>query len=124
MHVERHFWSVGPLRAAHRISGIIAFPSSIPSSVSEYSTRGGISAKDCRVISFSACRSLSVSERVFGLMPPSSFMRSVNLSLPLLQSPLMIRSAHFLLMTSMTPSMGQKHRWLHCLGMFCYFLWG
>jgi len=38
------------LFAVHSRSGIIDFLSSVPSFVSAYSTRGGISAKDSRVI--------------------------------------------------------------------------
>ena len=87
---------------------MIAFLSSAPFSVSEYSTRGGISAKDSLLIICSVWRSLSVSDKVFGLMPLNSFIKSLNLKVPRLPRALTTKSVHFLLMTSMTPFMGQR----------------
>ena len=95
------------LFAVHSKSGIIDFLSSVPSFVSEYSTRGGISANDSRLIKPSACRSFSVSDRVFGLMPFNVSISLLNLSFLLLPMVLMISSAHFLLITSMIPLSGQ-----------------
>ena len=95
------------LFAVHSKRGIIDFLSSVPSVVREYSTRGGISAKDSLVIKPSAWRSFSVSDRVFGLIPRSVSMSLLNLSFPLLPKVLMISSAHFLLITSMIPLSGQ-----------------
>lgn len=108
-YVEAHL-SLFPcsLVAAHFKRGMIAFLSSIPSRVSEYSTRGGISAKDSLLINPSAWSSFSVSDKVFGLIPPNSSIKPLNLSLSRLPRALTIKSAHFLLMTSMTPSRGQK----------------
>ena len=68
------------LVAAHFSRGIIALLSSAPSLVREYSTRGGISAKDSLLISPSACSSFNVSDNVFGLIPSNSFIRPLNLS--------------------------------------------
>ena len=116
-HVEVHFLLLGSLVAAHFIRGIIAFPSCIPSCDREYSTLGGISAKGSLFMSFSACSSFSVSERVFGLIPFSCFMRSLNRSVPWFRKALMTRSVHFLPMMSMIPLMGQKQSWLHWLGI-------
>jgi len=112
------------LFAVHSRSGIIDFLSSIPSFVREYSTRGGISAKDSRVISPSVCRSFSVSESVFGLMPCRVSIILLNLSFPWLPNVLIMRSAHFLLITSMMPFRGQRHVW-GCLGgmWFTFFVY-
>ena len=95
------------LFAVHSKRGIIDFLSSMPSFVREYSTRGGISAKDSLVIRPSAWSSLSVSDRVFGLIPFNVSMILLNLSFLELPSALMIRSAHFLLIRSMMPLSGQ-----------------
>ena len=122
-HVEVHFLSWCSLVAAHFIRGIIASPSSIPSCDREYSTRGGISAKDSLFMSFSVWSSFSVSERVFGLIPFNCFIRSLNRSVPWLRRALMIRSAHFLPIMSMIPLRGQKQRWLHLLVILLLPLW-
>ncbi len=109
------------LVAAHFKTGMIAFLSSMPSCVSEYSTRGGISAKDSLMTNPSACSSFKVSDNVFGLIPFNSFISPLNLSFPRLPRALMIKSAHFLLMTSMTPLRGQKQRWRLSPCMSDYF---
>ena len=95
------------LFAVHFKRGIIDFLSSVPSVVREYSTRGGISAKDSLVIKPSVWRPFSVSESVFGLMPFNVSMSLLNLSFPQLPNALMMRSVHFLLIMSMMPLSGQ-----------------
>ena len=109
------------LFAVHSKSGIIDFLSSVPSFVREYSTRGGISAKDSRLIKPSAWRSFSVSDRVFGLMPFNVSMSLLNLNFPQLPMVLMMRSAHFLLIISMMPFSGQMQicsSFLHMMTAF------
>ena len=96
------------LFAVHSKSGIIDFLSSAPSFVREYSTRGGISANDSRLIKPSAWSSFSVSDSVFGLIPLKVSMILLNRSFPQLPNALIIRSAHFLLIRSMTPLRGQR----------------
>jgi hypothetical protein len=110
------------LFAVHSRSGIIDFLSSVPSFVREYSTRGGISAKDSRVIRPSFWRSFNVSESVFGLMPCRVSIILLNLSFPWLPNVLIIRSAHFLLITSIMPFRGQRHVWGFLGGMGFTFL--
>ncbi len=105
----------------HFRRGRIAFLSSAPSFVREYSTRGGISAKDSRLISPSVCSSFSVSDRVFGLTLSRVFIKLVNRSFPLFPNALIIISAHFLLMMSMTPFTGQKQVLLCFSIMHSYF---
>ena len=110
LHGIVHFLLRCSLIAAHLKRGTIAAASSMPSWDSEYSTRGGISAKLSLLIILSACSCFSVSERVFGLMPSNSFNKLLNRSFRRLQRTLMMKSAHFLLMMSMIPSIGQKQR--------------
>ena len=99
--------SIPPLFAVHSKRGIIDFLRSTPSFVREYSTRGGISAKDSLLIKPSAWSSFSVSDRVLGLMPCRVCINLLNLSFPWLPNVLMIKSAHFLLIRSITPFRGQ-----------------
>jgi len=95
---------------------MIAFHSPLPSSVREYSTRGGISAKDSRCTKPSFCSFFRVSETVFGLTICSCFMSSLNRALPQLPMTLIIKSAHFLPITSIMPSSGQE-----CISSFSMF---
>lgn len=95
------------LFAVHSRRGIIDFLSLTLSLVSEYSTRGGISAKDSLFINPSVCRSFSISERVFGPIPFSVSIILLNLSFSQLPRMLMMRSVHFLLIMSMMSLMGQ-----------------
>ena len=95
---------------AHRSRGTIAFRSSDPSSVKKYSTRGGISEKDSRPINRSSRSSFNVSDRVLGLIPSSSDIRSLNRSRPDTPSLLMIRSAHFFDMHVRMPPKAHTHR--------------
>ena len=99
--------SMPPLFAVHSKRGIIDFLRSIPSFVREYSTRGGISAKDSRLIRRSAWSSFSVSDNDLGLMPCKVSISLLNLRVPQLPNALIIRSAHFLLIRSITPFRGQ-----------------
>jgi len=92
------------------------FLSSFPSSVREYSTRGGISLKLSFFTKPSACRAFKVSDKVFGLMSPSSFIKLLNLSVPWFPRAFVIRRVHFLLITSIIPFRGQKQR---CSVPFC-----
>jgi hypothetical protein len=116
LHGNLHFLLLRSLIAAHLSRGTMAAASSTPSCDNEYSTRGGISAKLSLLIILSVCSCFNVSESVFGLMPLNSFIRSLNRSFRRLQRTLMMKSAHFLLITSIIPSMGQRHRWLHSSG--------
>jgi hypothetical protein len=94
---------------AHSIKGIIAFPKATPSSVSEYSTLGGISANAFLLIRPAFSSSFSLLVRVFGFISPSLCWSSLNLTLSHLPTVHTIWSAHFLLMTSIIPSNGQIH---------------
>jgi len=97
------------LLEAHSINGIIAFPKAIPSSVSEYSTLGGITANAFLLIRPAFSSSFSLLVRVFGFMSPSLSWSSLNLSVSQLPTVHTIWSAHFLLITSIIPSNGQIH---------------
>ena len=109
------------LFAVHSRRGIIDFLSSTPSFVSEYSTLGGISAKDSRLIKPSVWSSFRVSDRVFGLMPFRVSIIWLNLSFPLLPKVLMISSAHFLLIMSIMPFSGHRQVWFGFSHMFVAF---
>jgi len=111
------------LGAAQCSSGIIAFLSSSPSSVKEYSTLGGISANDSLLTIPSACSSLRVSASVFGLMFPSCCISALNLSFPWFPIALTMSRDHFLPMTSITPSRGHRHMGLFCSSNFS-LSWG
>ena len=87
----------------------MAFHKLIPSSVREYSTRGGISAYDSRFIKPSLWSFLSVCERVFGLTFGKWLSISLNLAFSQFPIVLMASRLHFLLIMSMTPSSG--HFW-------------
>ena len=99
------------LFAVHSRRGIIDFLRSTPSFVSEYSTRGGISANDSLWIRPSVWSSFRVSDRVFGLMPCRVSIIWLNLSFPLLPNVLIMSSAHFLLIMSIMPLSGHRQVW-------------
>lgn len=93
----------------HSRRGRMASQRSRPSSVRKYSTLGGISENASRPTNPSRRRTASVSVRVFGLIPASSFESSLNRMRGRLPSTWMIKSAHFLEIVSITPSSGQMH---------------
>ena len=110
-HIASH-WSPSLLSRtdAHRSRGTITFRSSDPSSVKKYSTLGGISENDSRSIKRSSLSSFNVSDRVLGLIPSSSDIRSLNRSRPDTPSLLMIRRAHFFEMVVRIPPKAHTHR--------------
>jgi len=99
--------------SAHWIKGRTASQSCFPSSVREYSTRGGISGKDSRWMRFSIRRSFNTSARVLGLIPLSLCIMSLNRIFSWWPMMLMIRMAHFFAMILMIPSRGHRQMiWL------------
>ena len=97
------------LFAAHVIRGRIAIRNSRPSWDNWYSTRGGISLKASRSTSPAFLSFCKVSDNDLGLIPFNLFSKSLNRRTLKLPRVFMMSSAHFLLITSIIPSIGQKH---------------
>lgn len=93
----------------HFRSGTSAIFSSLPLSVSEYSTLGGDSGDTLREINPSRSSTFRVSESVFGLIAPIVFFISLYRSDGSLPKWFTMQIAHFLLTTSMIPWTGQMH---------------
>ena len=96
------------LELAHFIIGIINLRSSTPSCVREYSTLGGISANASLFTKPSVSSSLSLSVNDLGLILYKDSITSLNRNFSWFPTSAMIWRAHFLLMTAIIPSRGQR----------------
>ena len=76
------YFLLNVLDSASLSKGRTAFLTFCPSGIKEYSTRGGLSAKDCLDTMLYLSSSRSLSDKVFWVMPSMRLIKSLNLKLP------------------------------------------